>query len=810
MATSENAATVPYATVLKAEEERIEKIRAARREACESDVPDGAALTGLALSGGGIRSAAFALGVLHSLLKRQILYRLDYLSTVSGGGYIGAAWTYLETLSASGDLSERDKVLLNLGNRAVGAKSEGTERDEDGNARIKGAEFNRHLDHVRAHGNYISQGARLGIGSVLAMVLRSISVGLVIWLPLAALVFATACLLIDLPQGMLGLAQPIEDEALPDSGTHVFGDELAWLAVPGIVVLALLVVRSVRQSCGWQRRRPSKPYEGRIDEQRDLGDLLKWAAGFFVVASLPGAVRLLDWLGGSIANGTLIASVTSLVGGLSAFFGFFGLKRRTAGGLDLTSIGATIGAALLLYGGLVLALLLAHHVVTLAHVLLFWLEPLSQAKMARAALLGWGILLALGWLSIRIAKATDLNVIALHRLYRDRLMETFMPNPADEAAGVKARSVGEWHPATRAERLWLHDASPKKGIGPYHLLNTNVVLVRSRSTRYSGRGGDSFVLSPLHCGSDATGWCCTQGWIRFRVKGEEDDHLSLATAMAVSGAAVNPNAAVAGQGATRNRFVSLVMSLLNLRLACWVPNPHWCGGEGAGHRYTPAPTWWMPGRQMLTGRAHDEHEPFIELSDGGHFENLGIYELVRRRVRTIIVTDAGCDPRFCFADLGNAIERCRVDFGVDIRFRDVECDLSRLISLAGGESAFDKTFPLAKSGVAIARISYPRTPDEEACIGHLVYVKATLTRDLPADVYAYKLANPSFPHQSTGDQWFDEAQFEAYRELGYGLFENFFDDFVAAQPANDSFDYAELAGWLKGGQPPIAAAASAQ
>ena len=202
---------------------------------------------------------------------------------------------------------------------------------------------------------------------------------------------------------------------------------------------------------------------------------------------------------------------------------------------------------------------------------------------------------------------------------------------------------------------------------------------------------------------------------------------------------------------------------------------------------------------------HTEHARFVELTDGGHFENLGIYELVRRRVKLIIVADAGCDPTFGFADLGNAIERCRVDFGVSIRFEDEAYDLRHLAPLPS-DNPLLKVFPLARRGVALARIRYPGANDAAAPeMGYLVYINTTLTERLPADIYAYKQADPSFPDQTTNDQFFDEAQFEAYRELGYSLFENFIDEFAKSGPErtaaplpSDRFGYGVLIDWLHG------------
>ncbi len=229
--------------------------------------------------------------------------------------------------------------------------------------------------------------------------------------------------------------------------------------------------------------------------------------------------------------------------------------------------------------------------------------------------------------------------------------------------------------------------------------------------------------------------------------------------MAISGAALNPHAGVAGGGVTRNRLVSALLSLLNLRLGYWAPNPTFDSFYG----FTP--NFLFPGfTGGVLGLFLSEKSRSVELTDGGHFENLGLYELIRRRLNVIIVSDGSADPGFRFGDLANAIERVRVDFGTKISFReDAEVSLDGL--LPGSAEPFpDEKYKLAARGHAIADIEYDADTS-----GILIYLKTTLTRGLPRDVYGYKDKYPSFPDQTTGDQFFDEVQFEAYRELGYQL-----------------------------------------
>ena len=189
-----------------------------------------------------------------------------------------------------------------------------------------------------------------------------------------------------------------------------------------------------------------------------------------------------------------------------------------------------------------------------------------------------------------------------------------------------------------------------------------------------------------------------------------------------------------------------------------------------------------PGLSGLLGYGLDEHAGFLQLSDGGHFENLGLYELVRRKMDLILVSDGGQDGDFTFADLGNAIERVRVDFGVSIDFED-ECYTLEGVLPKPREAqseAWAKKFGLARRGFALAAIRYP---DRQSC-GVLVYMKATMIAGLPSDLYAYKAQNPEYPDQTTLDQFFDEDQFEAYRELGYRLVAQMFAEFDEEKTAS--------------------------
>ncbi|MDV2496682.1 MAG: hypothetical protein RX316_10830, partial [bacterium] len=189
-------------------------------------------------------------------------------------------------------------------------------------------------------------------------------------------------------------------------------------------------------------------------------------------------------------------------------------------------------------------------------------------------------------------------------------------------------------------------------------------------------------------------------------------------------------------------------------------------------------TWTMAGPKLglrylskeLFASA-DVKSRFVYLSDGGHFENLGIYELVRRRCHLIIACDAEEDAEMKFGGLGNAIQKCRADFGVDIDIdvKPIQKEKTEHYSRAHfalGDIRYSKVFPNAKDG-------------------KLLYMKSSLTKDIPAGVLSYAEQHKEFPHQSTADQWFDESQFESYRRLGEHICEDVHRDLSVAKDVDE-------------------------
>jgi hypothetical protein len=651
-------------------------------------------LSGLALSGGGIRSATFALGVTQAFAARDLLRRFDYLSTVSGGGYLGSSLTWLGR--QAGMDPERFPYPIDPPDRQTERRSR---PDQDAQ-----------LTYLRQHGKYLTPGRGIDLVSAIAVVLRGLMLNLLVWLPITAF----ALFLIRL--------MPSADAVLPAGLKGRFLGGFGWAAVVGLlaalgfaglgVVYSLGTARPVRDSVrSYRLRRQFETYVRYV----------LWT----IVATLP--VALLAMASDAVRGWLSSLGVASIVAGIASALGaFLGSRSGSARPKPSLSIVAPLGAVLMLYGFLILGYVWADRVYQ--HV---GVGPASPAFVAMSL-----VLLALAVLT---GHYVNVNLISVHRYYRDRLMEAFLPDPP--AGGVNGRFV--YSGVAEAADVGKLHAFAARPTGPYHLVNTNVILVDSPDETWRARGGDSFVLSPLLCGSSATGWCRTDVFL--------GGDLSLATAMAISGAAANP---YAGGGLFRNRPVAVLMSLVNLRLGYWVGHPD--TARHKSRRRSHFSTAW----RELSGKL-SEDRPMLQLSDGGHFDNLGVYELIRRRARLIVACDGTADPQFAFSDFITLLARIETDFGARIRFNRAA---GLEIFMPSADAGFPRNTQLAKKGFTVGKIQYSDGSD-----GDLIYVTTTLFSGLGLAALGYKAGNPDFPDQTTADQFFDEAQFEAYRHLGYSV-----------------------------------------
>ena len=785
------------------------------------------ASSGLALSGGGVRSAAFSLGALQALNHYGVIDNIHYLSTVSGGGYAGGAM--VASMSKTGEF-------------AFGATKK-PRRSPAADVADTAA-----VGHLRNYSNFLIPFGLRDVLTSVAIVLRGIiaNVGSVI----PVLLLAAAVTIFANPT--------VADLTLAD----VLGQSLPWIPFPhfglSIVValagLALFFLWALYRSFLPQDQRSEfRTYQRRVKSgwQRTAGWLPGIAAVYlvltaivvfaefqsFVLSEMFSATDAAAAKGGvlvlAVSNWVqILATLTAPIAAVVMFFRkqFGDMARDTAERSGIRAILVVVFAkAAVWVAGAALPLILWVVYLYLAYWGIQYTpkvvppEPACQAQEVSGDiavnLVGQSISGELtGKLSVdgckpaeaaapvtedkivaadkkgddgaepypgythaphliqQVAKYADglglparippvafayafiaaimfflafwlkPNANSLHRLYRDRLSKAFFFDPSEGAPFRSAVSKGrDFLPL---DDMKLHEIDTLKT--PYPLINTTLNVQGSDITNRRGRNGDFFLFSPRYSGSLATCYADT--------KALEDlaPDLDFPTAVAVSGAAASAN-----MGSKSVRALTPTLALLNVRLGYWLENPHYLAAD----KDIPLrKRVWVYLYNEITGRLYEDTN-LVYLTDGGHIENLGIYELLRRKSELIVVVDGEEDRDMRFTSFITLQRHARIDLGVRI---DMPWDLigkrTRDWMGVGSKSKPEPPEGERSDGphVAIGTIDYGAEQ-----YGTLVYVKSSLTGDENDYILDYARRYPTFPHESTGDQFFSEEQFEVYRALGF-------------------------------------------
>jgi hypothetical protein len=816
----------------------------------------------LCISGGGIRSATFGLGVLQGLARCGLLGRFHYLSTVSGGGYIGS-WLSAWIHRADGGLPS---VAAQL------ARPRDNSRPNPEPVEIQ---------NLRSYSNYLSP--RLGLFSadtwtLFATYIRNLLLTSLVMIPLLAAAltvpwFYEAVLMrnpipytsIPLWIGVAGVAMGVAYMGITlPCGGNKRGSQRSFL----IFCLLPLLVAAFSMTTYWAwfvaygRTTPKWSFLGLTPPHEVvpciylgvLMHLLSWmtsllrAHGFrlkeFIAVIASGAIGgYLLWLGATKIFPQPLA-VAELYGVLAvplfltlfflAILTFAGISSRwtndedrewwgrAAGWLLAVVIGWMLISGLVIFGPLLLSrtisilsaggvaglitilasrsslvpanteerdkagplALILSKVVTIAafifiavlmilitramtwmmlqigdqlhfywnldavsHVVGAKVEYLNVLLYTPISILIWFALGLLGF-GVAMAHTIDPNRFSLHAVYRDRLIRAYLgasnkrrdPNPFtgfDEKDNIRMRE------------LWIEE---KFGRRLFPVVNIALNLVGGSKLAWQERKAESFTASPLHCGSYELGYRKTDAPPGKRYGGEHG--ISLGTATSISGAAASPN-----MGYHSSPLVTFILTLLNVRFGAWLGNP---GKAGDATFHLGYPNFSVGPIIAEAFGLTNNTSPYVYLSDGGHFENLGLYEMVLRRCHYIVVSDAGEDPECSFADLGEAVRKIRIDFGIPIEFGRM------------GIYSRSQVDALKDPGhnCAIGRIRYSVVDGSAAPDGVIVYVKPACYGDEPRDIYEYFKRSETFPHESTADQFFSESQFESYRMLGAHTLEN--------------------------------------
>lgn len=826
-------------------------------------------LVGLSFSGGGIRSATFNLGVLQALAKKNMLRYIDYLSTVSGGGYIGSwltSWAYHIGKKAP-DTNHIDEIerALNCTAKSVADRPEP-----------------KQIYFLRQYSNYLTP--RLGIlsgdtlafvgtyvrnlllnqiiliSALMALLLIPRGLGLVFW-KFHSSISALVCVIVSIallggvciqvvgnmgpkkgygPPGVVQrIAVPLflfcvamayllwqlvlegDTEQLVTPGTRLTIIVLATCFYAALWLLATLFMPSTVSPRKWSVAMWGLPagFTAGVFINLAIPLAIRWTSedGYtdgwplLVTYGVPlataatlvvGAVHLgligrsyadglREWwarLGGtvmaiaacwflvSIATmfvpawlGMLAAfvqspsdnwvmrtwkalsalGVTGLFGGwvTATFKGLNAAKGPLTGPRPATESGAdgNSSAKASLLARLAPPIFAAGLMVLLA-VVLYRVVPMSLANPAEDA--KWYQVIPVALILYSVSRffgyRIDVNEFSLHNAYRNRLVRCYLGATNDKRDPQRFTGFDE------NDNICLHLLLGLAA--PFHILNATLNVVKGKQLALQARKARSFTFSPLYSGFDYTdGETDPERYASYRLSSfyscnSPSQGVRLGTAMAISGAAASPNMGHYTSGA-----VSFLLTVFSVRLGWWIGNPRFgkCWESGKPR------SSWKAIMNELTGNTNDTAKQ-VYLSDGGHFENLGLYELVRRRCSVIVACDAGADSKCLCNDLASAIEKCRVDFGTTIK---ISLDAIRPTKqLVPGDSLLR----VSEKASSVGTIYYP-----DGSKGRLIYVKPSLNTDLPQDVLAYARLAQNFPHQSTMDQFFDEVQFESYRALGF-------------------------------------------
>lgn len=910
---AEPSRPVAFTTVFDEEIGVIKNSRLERGVSTDK-LPD--SLVGLAFSGGGIRSATFNLGFLQALARKGLIQKFDYLSTVSGGGYIGSWLAACTNRLGFGEV----KKALDCKPYAIGKPGDPAESAEHPAVRW----LRNYSDYLTPRVGVFTGDAGAVVGSWLRnvllnqLVLALFLLG-VILIPLAFVLF-TKSVLQDHPTRVffvgiallffativiancmvpednyqkrgwflrnsvrLGVLMPLlaaawlmnsgmlgwQDASNIPVGYWVLGGALIYFAIwavaafiasnkrkkeaiaPGqsvevvswqtlvltafgagalggffmmrytlyfapiaqkstgnhwtliifgtVMVVLLMLLGGVLQ-LGLLGR-------GCVDLVREwwarvggslILSVLAWLLIFGIVVFGPLAVRVLlnTKIGTGLNLSALLTWLASIPGGIGAGKSpqTSGQSKAADGSSKVTAllksqpvkeVVAKVAPYVFLVGLLVILSTVVHYVVGLcfaaektrelwSHSLLrpevwsmYWAIQ-DSAKWTYVFLAAVVLILLAAILSWRV----DVNDFSMHHFYRNRLVRCYLG--AARNRDRKPQDFTGFDPDDEialASLIQSKSADPKSRSYPglYPILNGTLNVTRGGELGFQKRKAKPFIFTPLYCGYDVDSYLPTA--LGRKDKLGHPQGIMLGTAMAISGAAVSPN-----MGYHTSPATAFFLTLFDVRLGWWMGNP----------RYVDK--WKSPGPPLGLGYllsellgSCDEKSKYVYLSDGAHFENLAIYELIKRRCRLILACDCGEDGSYVFSDLMGAIEKARTDFGVDIRI-----DVSKIRPVAAARES--------ESSYAVAKIHYGA---EDDC-GILIYVKASLPKDAaqaspdvrtPSDVVSYAQAHSCFPHQSTGDQWFDEVQFESYRALG---------EYIGKMVVNDTNLGAKLAAVLTG------------
>lgn len=789
---------------------------------------------GLALSGGGIRSSSFCLGAIQGLQRFNLFQNMDYLSTVSGGGYVGASFTSAFSCAPK-ESHEANSLKMNL-------LKDNADMEYGSLFRHRlGEEESIFFRYLRNNADYLSRKGLMDLLVGASSLVRGALINISTMLALIVVFAFSYAVLVD----SVNFFRNGEDNLL-----KIYLDK--YLSIYFALIFAALAVLPVQFIRSFLLKKQGAQFYRILSKSKKMKTALEDKDLFKKLSQKVLAIAFFALVGAIVID--LFNFIVSLI------YNFVLVKPDNLQFLALPSGSLILGGALFatmrnylldsvanmirqktiqMVSFTILILMLLFIACTVA----IGLNLLSEASVLSGKLteiansfepvmdyaentpsivseimaVGIGATQTSIWFVISIMASLlvllfaylfmDINATSLHAFYRDRLAKAFVFTPFVDQDEISNKKKLKVKAAAPLERVLLSNLvspttselvnqnetleyknetdafSSRRNIGPYPLINAaiNIDVTRDRPISDNddvqknveewqhykkGRRADFFLFSPLATGSKITKFISTETL-------ESKVDIDLATAIAISGAAVSP-----GAGNRIPKLIGFFLALINARLNFWLPNPSRYYSETTGfintlkHRFYNIFGSFRPGLLYLIsemfGRSQSDTK-LVNISDGGHIENIGLYQLLKRKCRFIVVCDAGRDSELKFGDLSEAMRIAQIDMGIRI-------EMEGLDEIRSG----DQAHAIGKihyggdhfGQLLVLKLTLPGDKALEDTLGRDAFLSSPRREDSQlydafSYISSYAAKEPDFPHQSTADQFFNEEQFEAYRALGY-------------------------------------------
>jgi hypothetical protein len=684
--------------------------------------------TGICVSGGGVRSATVTLGALQGLRAAQPLNVVNELVSVSGGGYMAGGFQLALTGEKGADAD---------GISAADVFAPGSPEE----------------DHLRRHSSYLSDGPgqwAVALGVIFRNLLASLVV-LGLFVTTVGIAIGRFYRFVPIVKGGLE-SLPIAPFAQPGAATPPYPG-VPWAVTLGVVTVAALAVALYGFELFWAAMKGKRPMPVvRLAIAATWGAILVLTVGIVI----PALVWVSSWvtyeIGFTSRPGVAVGSLSVIVSFVGALAATLWRSKQRVGSLFSSG---TRAVKSVLPNSMVQMI-----IIWIALVVLTLAVFLAAGWVATSGLDdSWWALAVVIPLAL-LAVFLDQTSMSLHPFYRRRLASAF---------AVRRRCEGG---IAMAEPYEYSEGTPLSAYGKKRPDFPRVAFAAAANLTGQdrtppGRRSVSFALGADYVGGPQVGWVRSD-YLEALSSQVVSHDLTVEAAVAISGAAFA--SAMGGQ----TRFYELFLSLVNLRLGAWLPNPYFVALKAAHPN-----DWTVPGLPRIRrldyfGReilgVHRSTARMLLCTDGGHYDNLGLVELLRRKCAYIYCFDAsGASPPLA-GTLAEAITLAREELGVEILLNEP------YTLVAGGGTAIDPQGPLATlngrlsaTSVITATIQYPKGEQGQPADGLLIFAQVNLTPDIPYEILDFTRPDPGFPNDGTADQWFDASRFDAYQRLGLYL-----------------------------------------